>query len=153
MLPHDLKPFFLSTWVSFYPLFKKSKLNLGKAYIFSFVEKGIALQMGSLCNSWSQAFYGHMSLQITLVAKIQMCSQVFRHIPDPRIKILLCEVDANVYPNKSFQKWAGKLTILHLFTSVPPLCLKPGQRDSVTCYFRVSTQPNLDLSQIDQHPG
>lgn len=77
----------------------------------------MALQMGSPSNSWPQAFYGHTSLQITLMAKIQRHTQVFCHIPDPRIKFLTWQVEPKGCPDKSLQKWVERLTFLSLFIS------------------------------------
>lgn len=81
----------------------------------------MALQMRSPSNSWSQAFYGHTSLQITSMAKTQLHTQVFCHIPDSRIKFLMWEVEPKVCPDKSLQKWVKRLTFLSLSISISPL--------------------------------
>lgn len=80
----------------------------------------MALQMGSPSNSWSQAVYGHTSLQFTLMAETQLHTQVFSRILNPRIKFLMWVVEAKVCPDKSLQKWVERLTFLSLSISTSP---------------------------------
>lgn len=65
------------------------------------------------------SIYSHTSLQITLMAKAQLHAQVFCHIPDPRIKLLVWEVEPKVCPNTALGRF-WRLTFLSFFTSSSP---------------------------------
>lgn len=87
------------------------------------------------------AFYGHTSPQITLMAKTQLHSQESCHIPDPRVKFLTGEVEPNVCPNKSLQKWVGRLAVLPAPPPPPLGSLESGQTRSCECQGPHPTLP------------
>lgn len=87
------------------------------------------------------AFYGHTSPQITLMAKTQLHSQESCHIPDPRVKFLIGEVEPNVHPNKSLQKWVERLAVLPAPPPLPLGSLESGQTRSCECQGPHPTLP------------
>lgn len=61
------------------------------------------------------------------MAKTQLHTQAFCHIPDPRIKFLMWKVEPKVRPDKSLQMWVERLTWCPSPFLFPLESLVPGQ--------------------------
>jgi hypothetical protein len=75
----------------------------------------MALQLRSLSNSWSQVFYGYNALQITLVAKPQLSTQVTCHILDPRTSCLCGKISQKYVPTNPYRSgWEANTVPIYL---------------------------------------
>lgn len=84
------------------------------------------------------------------MAKAQLHAQVFCHIPDPRIKLLVWEVDPKVCPHTALRKVleADISVPLHLFFP-----MKSIARANAAVNFRDGTQCYLESTHVMKGKG